>query len=69
MPGAQRFFLGGLCGEEMVAEAGSIERPVLFEMNRIHVNAPKRSWTWIAGLYAIGPLIPVDCLAYKHYLQ
>ena len=28
-------------------------RPVLFEMNQMHLNAPKRIWTLIADLYAV----------------
>lgn len=27
-------------------------RPVLFEMNQLHLNAPKRVWTLLADLYA-----------------
>lgn len=28
-------------------------RPVLFAMNQLHLNTPKRLWTWIADLYAL----------------
>jgi uncharacterized protein len=28
-------------------------RPVLFEMNQLHLNAPKRAWTIVADLYAV----------------
>lgn len=28
-------------------------RPVLYEMNQLHVNAPKGIWTYIADLYAV----------------
>lgn len=28
-------------------------RPVLFEMNQMHLNAPKRVWTFVADLYAV----------------
>ena len=28
-------------------------RPVLFEMNQLHLNTPKRIWTYLADLYAI----------------
>jgi hypothetical protein len=31
-------------------------RPVLFAFNRLHINAPKRAWTYIADLYAVGLL-------------
>ncbi|MHB0961822.1 MAG: PepSY-associated TM helix domain-containing protein [Gemmatimonadaceae bacterium] len=27
-------------------------RPVLFEMNQLHLNHSKRAWTWIADIYA-----------------
>lgn len=32
-------------------------RPVLFEMNQLHLNAPKRAWTYIADLYALSLII------------
>lgn len=32
-------------------------RPVLYAMNRLHVNAPKRVWTWVADLYATALLV------------
>ncbi len=32
-------------------------RPVLHAMNRLHVNAPKRLWTWIADIYAAALLL------------
>jgi hypothetical protein len=28
-------------------------RPVLYEMNRLHLNAPKKAWTYISDLYAL----------------
>jgi hypothetical protein len=28
-------------------------RPVLYEMNKLHLNAPKKLWTYIADLYAL----------------
>ena len=31
-------------------------RPVLYAFNRLHVNAPKRAWTYLADLYALGLL-------------
>jgi len=31
-------------------------RPVLLAFNRLHINAPKQAWTWIADLYALGLL-------------
>jgi hypothetical protein len=31
-------------------------RPVLFALNRLHINAPKRAWTYLADLYALGLL-------------
>jgi hypothetical protein len=32
-------------------------RPVLFEMNQLHVNAPKSLWTFIADLYAVSLIV------------
>lgn len=31
-------------------------RPVLFAFNRLHINAPKQAWTYLADLYALGLL-------------
>lgn len=31
----------------------NLPRPVLLAMNRLHLNAPKQAWTWIADLYAL----------------
>ncbi len=33
------------------------ERPVLFEVNQLHLNAPKGIWTYIADLYAVTLII------------
>jgi uncharacterized protein len=32
-------------------------RPVLYEFNQLHLNTPKRLWTWIADLYAIALIL------------
>jgi hypothetical protein len=32
-------------------------RPVLFEMNQLHLNAPKRFWTAVADLYAVALIV------------
>jgi hypothetical protein len=32
-------------------------RPVLQAFNRLHINAPKQAWTYLADLYALGLLI------------
>jgi hypothetical protein len=32
-------------------------RPVLFEMNQLHLNHAKRTWTWIADVYALALLL------------
>ena len=32
-------------------------RPVLYEMNQLHLNAPKGVWTIIADIYAIGLIL------------
>jgi len=31
-------------------------RPVLYAFNRLHINAPKQAWTYLADLYALGLL-------------
>jgi hypothetical protein len=35
---------------------GTRPRPVLYEMNQLHLNTPKGAWTWIADLYAVALL-------------
>jgi uncharacterized protein len=42
-------------GTVVIEEARS--RPVLFEANRLHLNAPKKLWTWIADLYALSLIV------------
>ena len=32
-------------------------RPVLFEMNQMHLNTPKRLWTVVADVYAVGLIV------------
>jgi hypothetical protein len=32
-------------------------RRVLFEFNQLHLNAPKRAWTYIADLYAVALIV------------
>lgn len=32
-------------------------RPVLYALNQLHLNAPKRLWTWIADLYALALIL------------
>ena len=32
-------------------------RPVLFEMNQMHLNAPRRFWTVVADVYAIALIV------------
>lgn len=36
---------------------GVRKRPVLWEMNQLHLNTPKGAWTWIADLYALALLL------------
>jgi hypothetical protein len=31
----------------------ALPRPVLREMNFLHLNHPKKAWTWFADLYAV----------------
>jgi len=42
-------------GKVMVEATRS--RPVLFEMNQLHLNHSKRAWTWIADIYALALLL------------
>jgi hypothetical protein len=42
-------------GKVMVEATQS--RPVLFEMNQLHLNHAKRAWTWIADIYALALLL------------
>lgn len=32
-------------------------RPVLYEMNQLHLNSPKKLWTWLADLYALALIV------------
>lgn len=32
-------------------------RPVLYEMNQLHLNHAKKAWTWIADIYALALLL------------
>lgn len=32
-------------------------RPVLYEMNQLHLNHAKKAWTWIADLYALALIL------------
>lgn len=32
-------------------------RPVLYEFNQLHVNTPKRTWTYVADVYALGLIV------------
>jgi len=40
-------------GTGHVVHDPAIPRPVLREMNFLHLNHPKKSWTWVADLYAV----------------
>lgn len=33
------------------------QRPVIFEVNQLHLNTPKGIWTWIADVYALGLIV------------
>lgn len=35
-----------------VLKEGTTRRPVLYALNRLHLNTPKGLWTWIADAYA-----------------
>ena len=45
-------YAGDLPTGKVLFEA-NLPRPVLMAVNRLHLNAPKRAWTWIADLYAL----------------
>ena len=32
-------------------------RPVLYEFNQLHLNTPKRTWTYVADIYALGLIV------------
>lgn len=36
-----------------VIQEKNVKRPVLFQMNFLHLNHPKKLWTWFADLYAL----------------
>jgi hypothetical protein len=36
-----------------VRQEKNVKRPLLFQMNFLHLNHPKKLWTWFADLYAI----------------
>ena len=40
-------------GTGHVVHDRAIPRPVLREMNFLHLNHPKKSWTWVADVYAV----------------
>ena len=40
----------------VIVEA-TVPRPVLYEMNQLHLNHAKRAWTWIADVYALALLV------------
>ncbi len=59
----QLFYSGKTYTVDIPTGKGVIEyirpRRVLFEFNQLHLNAPKKVWTWIADIYA-GALIIVS---------
>lgn len=36
-----------------VQQEKNVRRPLLFQMNFLHLNHPKKLWTWFADLYAV----------------
>jgi uncharacterized protein len=40
-----------------VVVEGARPRPVLFEVNQLHLNTPRRAWTIVADAYAIGLVV------------
>jgi len=41
---------------QVIVEATQ-SRPVLFEMNQLHLNHAKRAWTWIADVFALALIL------------
>ena len=57
-PHSLQLFVGGRSilvnlGSGHVVHDRAIPRPVLREMNFLHLNHPKQSWTWVADVYAV----------------
>jgi hypothetical protein len=57
-PGSLRIFVeDGTVDVDLATGAATVEivrrRPVLFAANFLHLNHPKRLWTWMADLYAV----------------
>ncbi len=57
-PQSLQLFVGGRSilvnlGSGHVVHERAIPRPVLREMNFLHLNHPKQSWTWVADVYAV----------------
>jgi len=40
-----------------ITQERSVTRPILHEMNFLHLNHPKKLWTWFADLYALSLVI------------
>jgi len=61
-PDTMRIFVEGNTidvhtGTGKVALEKVTRRPVLFEMNYLHLNKPKGLWTWLADIYAVALLL------------
>jgi len=57
-PGSMRVFVEGNTidvnlATGMVLQEKVNRRPLLFELNSLHLNKPKGLWTWLADIYAI----------------
>lgn len=57
----QIFITGGIIDVNMATGRASVERkksrPVLREMNFLHLNHGQKAWTWVADIYAFGLLL------------
>lgn len=55
------FIRGGRVRVDLTDGSGHLEtnrrRPVLYHMNYLHYNAPKRLWTYFADLFALGLIV------------
>ncbi len=55
------FVQGGRVMVDMETGAGQLEtnrrRPILFQTNFLHYNAPKKLWTWFADMFAVSLIL------------
>ena len=57
-PGMMKIFVEGNAvtvdlASGTISQERAVTRPILHEMNFLHLNHPKKLWTWFADLYAL----------------